>query len=65
MVERLPDLIPPPIPGPLESVQEIPSSTTYYDGSLNLNVGVADCHVIAIPGECVKQSVCGSFKEFY
>jgi hypothetical protein len=59
MVARLPDIITPPVPGPLESVQEIPSRTNYYDGSLSLNVGVADCHVIRLPGDCVKQSVCG------
>ena len=59
MVARLPDIIAPPTPGPLEVVQEIPSTTTYYDGSLNLNVGVVDCHVIRLPGECVRQSVCG------
>ena len=38
VVEKLPDVIKPPTPGPLESVDEIPSATTYYDGSLNLNV---------------------------
>ena len=38
MVERLPDVIKPPAPGPLESIDEVPSETTYYDGSLNLNV---------------------------
>ena len=59
MVTRLPDIIAPPIPGPLESVQEIPSTTTYYDGSLGLNVGLADCQLIAMPGDCVKQSICG------
>lgn len=59
MVSRLPDIIPPPAPGPLEAVQEIPSVTNYYDGSLNLNVGVVECHTIAMPGDCVKQSICG------
>jgi hypothetical protein len=28
-----------------------------------LNVGVADCHVIRLPGDCVKQSVCGEWKK--
>ncbi len=38
IVERLADVIKPPAPGPLASVDEIPSTTNYYDGSLNLNV---------------------------
>lgn len=54
MVERLPDVIKPPAPGPLESVDEIPSETTYYDGSLNLNVAQIDCHIISIPNDCYK-----------
>jgi len=38
MVEKLSDAIKPPAPGPLSSVDEVPSTTNYYDGSLNLNV---------------------------
>ena len=38
IVERLADVIKPPAPGPLQSVDEVPSTTNYYDGSLNLNV---------------------------
>ena len=34
----LADVIKPPAPGPLSSVDEVPSTTNYYDGSLNLNV---------------------------
>ena len=59
MVERLPDVIKPPAPGPLESIDEVPSETTYYDGSLNLNVAQIDCHIISIPNDCYKQTVCG------
>ena len=59
MVERLPDVIKPPNPGPLESIEEVPSETTYYDGSLNLNVAQIDCHIISIPNDCYKQTVCG------
>ncbi len=38
IVEKLADVIRPPAPGPLENVDELPSNTNYYDGSLNLNV---------------------------
>jgi hypothetical protein len=46
MVGKLADVIVPPSPGkyliinlgPLESVDEIPTNTNYYDGSLNLNM---------------------------
>ena len=38
IVEILADVIKPPTPGPLSSVDEVPSTTNYYDGSLNLNV---------------------------
>ena len=37
IVEILADVIKPPTPGPLSSVDEVPSTTNYYDGSLNLN----------------------------
>ena len=37
-LEHLADVIKPPAPGPLSSVDEVPSTTNYYDGSLNLNV---------------------------
>lgn len=59
MVEKLPDIVTPPTPGPLESVDEVASATTYYDGSLHLNVAQIDCHIINVPGDCVKQTVCG------
>lgn len=64
MVERLPDILTPPKQGPLESVDELPSASTYYDGSLHLNVAQIDCHVISVPGDCVKQTVCGIEKKF-
>ena len=58
-MEKLPDVIKPPAPGPLESVEEVPSSSNYYDGSLNLNVAQIDCHVISVANQCYKQTVCG------
>jgi hypothetical protein len=55
--------------GLLESADEIPSNTNYYDGSLNLNVGKVtyfliiikkvNCHVISNPNECYKSLLCG------
>ena len=59
LVEKLPDIIVPPSQGPLESVDELPTVTTYYDGSLKLNVAQMNCKVYTIPGSCVKQSSCG------
>lgn len=59
VVEKLPDVIAPPAPGPAQSVDEVPSITTYYDGSLNLNVAHIDCHVISTQDSCVKQTSCG------
>jgi hypothetical protein len=59
IVEKLPAIIAPPSPGPLENVDEVPSQTTYYDGSLHLNVAHINCHVISVPLECVRQTVCG------
>ena len=63
LVEKLPDIIVPPSQGPLESIDEVPSITTYYDGSLRLNVAEINCRIYTVPGSCVKQSQCG--KKFY
>ena len=62
IVEHLADVIKPPAPGPLSSVDEVPSTTNYYDGSLNLNVAQVNCHVINVPSECYKQTICGKNK---
>ena len=56
--------------GPLETVDEIPTNTNYYDGSLNLNINRViiisnkkiDCHLIAIPFDCYIASTCGKTK---
>ncbi len=61
LVEKLPDIIVPPSQGPLEAVEELPSVTTYYDGSLKLNVAQINCKVYTVPGSCVKQSSCGKW----
>ena len=62
LVEKLPDIIVPPTQGPLESIDEVPSITTYYDGSLHLNVAEINCRIFTVPGSCVKQSQCGKKK---
>ena len=43
----------------MESVDETPSSTDYYDGSRNLNVVKVQCNVNANATDCLKQSSCG------
>jgi hypothetical protein len=59
MVANLPGKIELPKPGPLETVDELPSSTTYYDGSNNLNKVTITCRVYANPTKCLHQSNCG------
>ena len=59
MVAKLPDTINPPKPGPLETVEEIPSTTTYYDGSPKLNKITINCKIFAAPTDCLHSSNCG------
>lgn len=48
-----------PPPGPQESVDEVPSTTDYYDGSHNLNTVKIQCRIYANPTDCLHQSSCG------
>ncbi len=48
-----------PPPGPQESVDELPSTTDYYDGSLKLNAVKLQCKIYANPTDCLHQSSCG------
>jgi hypothetical protein len=59
MVTALPKNMDLPPPGPLESPDEIPSETDYYDGSLHLNAEVVKCQIFANPTDCLHQSSCG------
>ena len=59
MVDKLPDKIDLPPPGPQESIDEIPSPTEFYDGSKNLNVIKVNCRLYANPKECLNHSNCG------
>jgi hypothetical protein len=59
MVAKLPAHFDPPAPGPMESVDEIPSVTDYFDGSKNLNVIKVQCKIYANASDCLKQSSCG------
>merc|ERR1712032_809139 len=59
LMRALPSHFDPPAPGPMESVNETPSTTDYYDGAKNLNVIRIQCKVYANAAECLKQSSCG------
>jgi len=59
MVTTLPSSFGAPKPGPAESVDEIPSSSDYYDGSSKLNVIRVDCRIYATPSDCFTHSSCG------
>lgn len=58
-VNKLPENKDLPEPGPTESVEEIATTTDYYDGSQKLNVVKIQCTVYSDPSECFKQSSCG------
>jgi len=56
---QLPPRFDPPAPGPMETVDETPSVTDYYDGSRNLNVVKVQCKIYANAADCLHQSSCG------
>ena len=58
-MDKIPEKTDVPPPGPQESVQEIPSVTDYYDGSLKLNSVKIQCKIYANPTDCLHQSGCG------
>jgi hypothetical protein len=43
----------------MESVEEKPSETDYYDGSGKLNVIKIQCKIYANAADCLRQSSCG------
>ena len=66
MIAKLPNKIDLPKPGPLETVDEvkylnnqIPSTTSYYDGSTKLNKITINCKIFANPTDCLHSSNCG------
>ena len=59
MVTRLPDIIPAPLPGPKEEVNEIPSATSYYDGGAKLNRITINCRIYSKSNDCLTNSNCG------
>jgi len=59
LVSRLPDRIPPPLRGPSETVDEIPSENDFYDGSKKLNLVKINCKIYAKALDCVHNSHCG------
>lgn len=60
MVSKLPDVITPPLPGPKEEVNEIPSTTNYYDGGAKLNKITINCKIYANASDCLTNSHCGN-----
>jgi hypothetical protein len=59
MVAHLPKGFDMPKPGLVETVNEVPSSTDYYDGSNNLNVIKINCTIYSNPKVCLTHSHCG------
>ena len=60
MVSKLPDVISPPAPGPKEEVNEIASTTNYYDGGAKLNKITINCKIYANASDCLTNSHCGN-----
>lgn len=59
MVPFIPDEIPRPQPGPLEPVDEVPTTHDYYDGSIKLNVVKIQCSIYTTQSDCLQSSSCG------
>ena len=58
-VKKLPEKMEAPEPGPLESIDELPTTADYYDGSNKLNTVKVSCKVFTEPTDCFNQSSCG------
>lgn len=59
-VNKLAEEVMPPVQqNLLEAVEEIPSTTTYYDGSLSLNSSKIDCQIFTNAHDCASNNVCG------
>lgn len=58
-VNKLAEDVPTPQHDLLEAVEEIPSVTTYYDGSLKLNSSIIDCKIFTNAHDCANNNVCG------
>ncbi len=59
MIPRLPTKFDLPKSGLIETVDEIPSPTDFYDGSKHLNVIKINCTVYSNPKVCLTHSNCG------
>lgn len=53
------DPLPTPALGPLEAVEEVPTTNEYYDGSLNLNKVKVQCTIYTSISDCTNESFCG------
>ena len=45
--------------GPKETIEEITSSSDYYDGSINLNSVTIKCNIYGNQNDCLHQNKCG------
>ena len=59
IVHKLDDVIPRPRPGPLETIDEIPTVHIYYDGEVKLNKVDIKCRIYLIKSDCIHNSECG------
>jgi hypothetical protein len=59
MVNKLPAKFDMPPTGAMESVEELPSVTDYYDGATKLNTVTIQCRIYANPTDCLHKSSCG------
>lgn len=57
-IEKLPNKFSIKSRGKMESVEELPSSSEYYNGSKNLNVIEVDCKLF-VESNCLNHSSCG------
>lgn len=58
-VPKLPDKFELPTGGPLENIDEVPTTTDYYDGSINLNKIKISCRIYGNANDCLKNTSCG------
>eukprot|EP00340_Litonotus_pictus_P005532 CAMPEP_0170528832 /NCGR_PEP_ID=MMETSP0209-20121228/14276_1 /TAXON_ID=665100 ORGANISM="Litonotus pictus, Strain P1" /NCGR_SAMPLE_ID=MMETSP0209 /ASSEMBLY_ACC=CAM_ASM_000301 /LENGTH=183 /DNA_ID=CAMNT_0010820239 /DNA_START=32 /DNA_END=579 /DNA_ORIENTATION=- len=59
MVKHISDDVKIPSIGPMEAVEEMPTTHQYYDGSLKLNKVKINCTIYATKNDCIHQSFCG------
>ena len=58
-MKKLPEKFDLPDPGNQETIDEVPSSSDYYDGSMKLNVIAVECSINNSVSNCINISSCG------